>query len=71
MRTSEKLFFNNLAIKKVVDNKGFWESVFSLFCIKWTKGDKIVLNENDKRVSNVEKLCQFFCGYFSNIIPEL
>ena len=42
-----------------------------LFSTKCSKGDKIILNENDKYVSNDSELCQFFCDYFSNIISEL
>ena len=30
-----------------------------------------MLDENDRYVSNDGKLCQIFCGYFSNIISEL
>ena len=42
-----------------------------LFSTKCSKGDKIILNENDKYVSNDGELCQIFCDYFSNIISEL
>ena len=42
-----------------------------LFSTKCSKGDKIILNENDKYVSNDGKLCQIFSDYFSNIISGL
>ena len=42
-----------------------------LFSTKCSKGDKIILNENDKYVSNDGQLCQMFYDYFSNIISEL
>ena len=41
------------------------------FSTKYSKDDKIVLNENDKPVSNDCELCQIFCDYFSNIFPGL
>ena len=44
--------------------------VKQFFSIKCSKGDKIVYNENHKCVSNECQLCQFFCGFFSNIISE-
>ena len=71
LRTAKKLYFNNLDIKEVVDNRSFWETVSPLFSAKCSKGDKINLNENDKYVSNDGKLCQMLCDYFSNIISEL
>ena len=42
-----------------------------LFSTKCSKGDKIILNENDKYVSNDGELCQIFSDYFSNIISGL
>ena len=41
-----------------------------LFSTKCSKGYKIILNENDKYVSNDGDLCQIFCDYFSYIISE-
>ena len=34
-----------------------------LFSTKCSKRDKIILNENDKYVSNDGELCQIFCDY--------
>ena len=58
-------------IKKVADNRSFWKTVLPLFPTKCSKGDKIILNENYKCVSNNDELYQIFCGYFSKIISEL
>ena len=52
--------FSNLDIKKVINNRSFWKTVSPLFYTKCSKGDKIILNENDKCVSNDDELCQFF-----------
>ena len=71
LRTAKKLYFNNLDLKEVVDNRSFWKTVSPLFSTKCSKGDKIILNEKDKYVSNDGELCQLFCDYFSNIISEL
>ena len=32
---------------------------------------KIILNENNKYLSNYSELCKIYCDYFSNIISEL
>ena len=68
---TKKLYFSNLDIKKVVDNRSFWKTVSPLFSKICSKGDKIILIENDKSVSNDDELRQIFCGYFSNIIFDL
>ena len=71
LRTTNKLYFSDLDIKKVVDNRSFWKTVSPLFSTKCSKDDKMILHENDKCVSNDDELCQIFCGYFSNIISDL
>ena len=48
LRTNEKLYFSNLGIKKLVDNRRFWKTVSPFFSTKCSKGDKIILNENDE-----------------------
>ena len=70
LRTTKKLY-SNIDIKNVVDNRSFWKTVFRYFIQNVQKGDKIILNENDTWVSNDDELCQFFCGYFSNMISDL
>ena len=62
LRTTKKLYFSNVDIKKVVDNRSFWKTVSLLLSTKCSKGDKIILVENDKCVSNDDELCQIFCG---------
>ena len=46
MKTAKKLYFNNLDIKEVVDNRSLWKTVSPLFSTKCSKGDKIILNQN-------------------------
>ena len=48
----KKLYFSNLDIKKVVDDKRFWKTVPSIFSTKYWKRDEIIFNEGDKCVSN-------------------
>ena len=69
--TTKKLYFINLDIKNVVDNRSFFKTVSPLFSTKSSKGDKIILDENDKCMSNDDELCQIFCDYFSNIMSDL
>ena len=60
LRTAKKIYFNNLNIKEVVDKRSFWKTVSPLFSTKCAKGDQIILNENNKYVSNDGELCQIF-----------
>ena len=71
LRTTKRLYISNLDIKKVIDNRSFWKTIYLLFSTKGSKCDKIILNENDKFVSNDDKQCQIVGGYFSNIISDL
>ena len=45
---TKKLYFSNLDIKKVVDNRNFWKKLSPLFATKCSMGKKVTLNENDK-----------------------
>ena len=69
-RATKKLYFSNLGIKKVVDNRSFWETVSLVYSTKGSNDDKIIPNKYGIRVSNDGELCQIFYGCFSNIISE-
>ena len=71
LRTTKTLYFSILDIKKLIDNRSFSKIASPVFSTKCSKGDIIILNENDKCVFNYDELCQMFCGYFCNIISEL
>ena len=58
-------------MKKVTYNKTFWKTIIPLLTKRPLKGEKINLTENGKNVSNDTELCNFFNGFFSNIISEL
>ena len=71
MRTTKKEYFNNLDTKNVTDNKTFWRTVVPTFSSKNSKGDKIILNEEGKTVSDKKELCRTFSTYFANIVSDL
>ena len=48
LRTTKKEYFNNLDIKKVIDNKTFWRTIVPTFPNKNLKNDKTILNEEEK-----------------------
>ena len=57
LKTTKKECFSNLDTKKVTDNKTFWRTAIPLFSNKNSKSDKIILNEDDKTVSDGKELC--------------
>ena len=57
LKTTKKECSSNLDTKKVTDNKTFWRTAIPLFSNKNSKSDKIILNEDDKTVSDGKELC--------------
>ena len=68
LRTTKKLYFSNLNTKKVIDNRRFRKTVSPLFLTKCSKVDKIILNENDKCLSNDDEICRRALYFLLNII---
>ena len=71
LRTTKQLYYSNLDIKNVTDNKTFWKTIIPLFTKRPLKGGKINLIENGKNISNDTELCDIFNGFFCKIISEL
>ena len=71
LRTAKKLYYSNLDIKKVTDNKTFWKTIIPFFTKRPLKGEKTKLIENGQTISNDFELCNIFSGLFSNIVSEL
>ena len=71
-RRERKSFFNNLDIKKIVDNKRFCRTVKPFFSDKSRVKNKITLiEEKTKIVSNNNLIAETFNKFFPNIVPSL
>ena len=70
LRTTKKLYYSNLDIKKVTHSKTFWKTIIP-FHKKTFERWEINLIENGKNISNDTELCNIYNGFFSNIISEL
>ena len=57
--------------KKTTDNRNFWESVVPLFTNKASRGEKIILNEAEKHISDGKKICTIFNNFFLDVISDL
>ena len=70
-RSTKKLYFNNLDISKINDNRSFWKTIVPLFTKKALKSEKINLNEEGKNVSGNAEFCRIFNNYFSEVVSNL
>ena len=70
-RKTKKSYFESLNTKKITDNRTFWKTVVPLFTNKASRGEKIILTEAEKHISNDKKLCKIFNSFFSNVVSDL
>ena len=71
VRKSKICFFGKLNHKVVSDNRMFWKTVGPLFSEKFFHKEFIILNENNKIISNNEELGEIFNKHFSKTVENL
>ena len=64
LQTTKKQYFNNLNTSKITNNRTFWKTVVPLFTNKLSRGEKVILKEGNKNVTNDAELCEVFNMYF-------
>ena len=64
---TKKSYFESLNTKKTTDNRTFWESVVSLFTNKASGGEKIILNEAEKHISDDKKYAKILVTSFQTL----
>ena len=57
LRITKKLYYSNLDISKITDNKSFWKTIIPLFTKRSLEGEEINFIENGKNISNDTELC--------------
>ena len=70
-RKEKKLYYNNLDIKLITDNKKFWKTVKPFFSDKHFIHNKINLLDGDEIISDDLQVAQRFNKYFSNVVKNL
>ena len=70
-KRERKKYYSNLDIKNITDNKKFWKTVKPLFGDKGGMGEKIVLVENDKIISDDKEVAETFNTFFKNAVTSL
>ena len=71
LRKTKRRFFGKLDHKVVSDNRKFWKTVGLLFSEKVFHKESIILNNNNKIITNNEELAEIFNKYFSKIVENL
>ena len=72
LRKTKKMYFSSLNTKKKIsDNRTFWRTIVPLFTKKAAEGEKIVLNEAEKHISDDTKILKIFDNFFSNVVTDL
>ena len=71
LRKTKKSYFESLNTKKITDNRTFWKTVVPLFTNKASRGEKIILTEAEKHISDDKKICNIFNNFFSKVVSDL
>ena len=70
-RKEKRLYYNNIDLKKITDNRKFWKTVKPLFSEKHFSNNKIILIEGDEIISDNQKIADTFNIYFANVVKSL
>ena len=65
------VFFGKLDHRVVYDNRKFWKTIDPLFLEKAFHKESIILNNNNKTISNNEELAETFNKHFSKLVESL
>ena len=71
LRKNKRDYFRNLNKKIATDNRKFWKTVSPLFFEKAFHRECITLKENNKTITNNQRLAETFNTFFSKIVPNL
>ena len=64
-------FYNNLNVKKVINNKYFWKTIKPNFIDKILRDEKIIFVEDDKVITAEADLAKISKDHFENILESL
>ena len=70
-RKEKKLYYNNLDLKLITDNKKFWKTIKRLFSDKHFWNNKVTPLGGDEIISEDAKVAEKFNNYFSNVLKNL
>ena len=75
LRKSKKDFYNNLNVKRITDNRIFWQTIKPNFTDKTLRDERITLVEGDKVITEEKHVVKKFKDHFEKIdrpkLPDL
>ena len=71
LRKENKIYYNNLDLNDIIDNKQFWRNVKPLLSDNISESSKITLVNNNRIVSDDREICDVFNEFFVNVVPNL
>ena len=70
-KKERKNYYNSLDIKNITDNKQFWKTIKPFLSEKIKITSKIKLKDQDKIISNNDKVAEEFSTFFENAVKSL
>ena len=71
LRKNKKTYFRNLEVKDLKDNRKFWKTIKPFFSNKGSSGNKLLLKENNRLISDESELSVIMNEFFVNITKGL
>ena len=71
LRKSKKDFHNNLNVKRITDNRKFWQTIKPNFTDKTLRDERITLVEGDKVITEQKHVVKKFKDHFEKIVETL
>ena len=71
LKKEKKKYFGNLDLKKITDNKRFWNTIKPLFSNGSGKSGKITLVENEEIITDDKDIAETFNNFFVDTVSSL
>ena len=71
LRKEKKIYYNNLDLKNITDNKQFWKNPKRLLSDKISESSKITIVNNNSIVSDDKEIWDTFNNFFVTVGPNL
>ena len=68
---TRKNYYNSLDIKNITDNKQFWKTIKPFLSEKIKTTSKIKFKDQNKIISNDDKVAEEFSTFFENAVKSL
>ena len=67
LRKSKKVFYNNLNVSRIIDNKNFWKTIKPNFTDKTLKDERMTFVDGDKVIAEGKDVVKKFKDHFETL----